>query len=104
MSNLETPEDLLVRQRSQEISPQRVGEPIVGEFPPAKEASRVDGEPAKLFQPVEPTIAEVPTSLGKISLVGSARRRAQSLSQLLYLLFRTYFGRWYLILGDGEWD
>src|SRR5262245_41137949 len=63
MSNLETPEDLLVRQRTREIRPQHDGEPIVDEFTPKKETSGVDDV---IFESVEPTIVEGPASLGKI--------------------------------------
>src|SRR5262249_10354501 len=65
MSDLETPENLLVTKRTEEISPQHYGGPIFDEFAPAKE-SRGDVQPAEPFQPVETTIAEVPTSHGKI--------------------------------------
>jgi membrane protease YdiL (CAAX protease family) len=76
MSNLETPEDLLVTQSIKEISPEHYGEPVVVEFAPTEKTtlarsggvvpSETSVEPAKPFQPVETTIAEVPTSRGKI--------------------------------------
>jgi len=45
MANWETPEDLLIRQSIEEISPEHCGESVVLEFAPPKTATlaRIDG-------------------------------------------------------------
>jgi membrane protease YdiL (CAAX protease family) len=63
MPDLETTEDLSVRQRIEEISPEHDGDSVVVEFPPTSQASV---ESAKPFKPVETTIVELSTSRGKI--------------------------------------
>jgi membrane protease YdiL (CAAX protease family) len=76
MPNLETTQDLLVSQRVEEISPKHYDESVIVEFAPTEKTtlarisgvvpSQISGEPAEPSQPVATTIAEVPTSRGKI--------------------------------------
>jgi membrane protease YdiL (CAAX protease family) len=76
MPNLETTEDLLVTRSVEAISPEHFDKSVIVEFAPTEKTtlarnsgvvpSRTSGEPAKPTQPVETTIAEVPTSRGKI--------------------------------------
>jgi membrane protease YdiL (CAAX protease family) len=95
MSNWETPEDLLIRQTIEEISPAHCGESVALEFAPTKKATfaRIDGvapnqtsvEPARPLQPAETTIAEVPTSRGKIRWWN-----------LFFIMLNAYLG-WFIV-------
>jgi membrane protease YdiL (CAAX protease family) len=76
MTNLEITDGLLVSRRTGQISPENGGVSVVVEFTPSKETTvgRISGvvpgqasvEAATPFQPVETTIAEVPTRPGNI--------------------------------------